>query len=127
MKLEDYFDFANANAIRIKGTRINIEHVLRDYELGASPEELVLRYPTMSLEQVHATILYYLANHVEVQNYLKRIYQQQMTEYQGWLQDPSGGASEFVINLRKRLATEREKLSASVLDEYVDRMLYIPL
>jgi hypothetical protein len=81
----------------------------------------------MSLEQVHATILYYLANHVEVQNYLKRIYQQQMTEYQGWLQDPSGGASEFVINLRKRLATEREKLSASVLDEYVDRMLYIPL
>jgi uncharacterized protein (DUF433 family) len=114
MQLEEYFDFANANAIRIRGTRVNIEHVLRDYEAGASPEEIVLRYPTLSLEQAHATILYYLANQQDVQSYLKRIYQQWMAEYHEWLQDPSGGASEFVVNLRKRLVAERARLSKSV-------------
>ena len=51
MQLENYFDFINENAIRIKGHRIGIEHVLRDYCEGASPEELLLRYPTLSLEK----------------------------------------------------------------------------
>lgn len=60
MQLEGYFDFLGPDDIRIKGTRMGIEFVLRDYREGASPEEIVLRYPTLSLEQVHTTITYYL-------------------------------------------------------------------
>ena len=72
MELENYFDFLGENAIRIAGTRIGIETVVRDYREGASPEEIVLRYPTLSLEQVHATITYYLANREPVEAYLER-------------------------------------------------------
>ncbi|MCG9134391.1 DUF433 domain-containing protein, partial [Candidatus Poribacteria bacterium] len=49
MELENYFDFIQEDVIRIKGNRIDIEIVLEDYLKGASPEEILLRYPTLNL------------------------------------------------------------------------------
>ena len=72
MELENYFDFLNADDIRIKGTRVGIETVLDDYLEGASPEEIAARYRTLTLEQVYATITYYLRNQEEVDEYLER-------------------------------------------------------
>ena len=43
MELESYFDFVSDKAIRLKGTRIGIERIFEDYELGATPEEIVIR------------------------------------------------------------------------------------
>ena len=51
MELENYFDFVQEDVIRIKGNRIDIEIVLEDYLEGASPEEILLRYPTLNLEK----------------------------------------------------------------------------
>lgn len=70
MQLEDYFDFLGAEDIRIRGTRVGIESVLLAYLRGASPEEIRERFPSVTLEQVRATIDYYLANKQQVQAYL---------------------------------------------------------
>jgi uncharacterized protein (DUF433 family) len=72
MKLDDYFDFLDSNSdIRIKGSRIGIESVLYEYvHLHKSPEEIAARFDTITLEQVYATILYYLHNHQDVSRYL---------------------------------------------------------
>ena len=71
MQLEDYFDFLAPDDIRLKGHRIGIESVLFEYiHRERSPEEIVRRFPTLSLEQVHATILYYLHNREAVDKYL---------------------------------------------------------
>ena|SRR5207248_1792577 len=72
MQLEDYFDFLAPNAIRIKGHRINIEHVLYEYiHRGQTPEEIVKdTFPSLTLDKVYATILYYLRNKEEVDRYL---------------------------------------------------------
>lgn len=104
MDLERYFEFINEDAIRIAGTRVGIETVLRDYQEGASPEEIVLRYPTLSLEQVHATITYYLANREKVEAYLERVRQRQEEAWQEQQRHPS----EFVRSLRERLERERQ-------------------
>ena len=72
MELKNYFDFLDVDDIRIKGTRVGIETVLDDYLSGASPEEIVARYRTLTLEQVYATITYYLRNQEEVDEYLER-------------------------------------------------------
>jgi len=72
MELKNYFDFLDADDIRIKGTRVGIETVLDDYLNGASPEEIAARYRTLTLEQVYATITYYLRNQEEVDEYLER-------------------------------------------------------
>lgn len=103
MTLESYFEFVNEDAIRIAGTRVGIETVLRDYQEGASPEEIVLRYPTLSLEQVHATITYYLANRDKVAAYLERVRERQEEAWQEQQRHPS----EFVRSLRERLERQR--------------------
>ena len=72
MKLEDYFDFLSPNDIRLKGTRVGIETILLDYlELGLFPEDIVLRYPTLTLEQIYATITYYWHNQSQTELYLQ--------------------------------------------------------
>lgn len=71
MQLEEYFDFLAKNDIRIKGTRIGIETVLYEFiHRSRSPEEIVDTYPSLKLEQVYATILYYLHNMEAVTKYL---------------------------------------------------------
>ena len=84
MELENYFDFVEKDVIRIKGNRIDIEIVLEDYLEGASPEEILLRYPTLNLEKIHATILYYLS--VFSLSYLmKKRIPVMLTPFQNWV------------------------------------------
>jgi uncharacterized protein (DUF433 family) len=106
MELESYFEFIGEDAIRIAGTRVGIETVLRDYQEGASPEEIVLRYPTLSLAQVHATITYYLANREKVETYLARVRRRQEEAWEQEQRHPS----EFVRSLRERLDQQRSAL-----------------
>ncbi len=116
MELERYFEFVDNLAIRIAGTRIGIETILRDYQQGAGPEEIVLGYPTLSLEQVHATIIYYLANQEKVESYLEQVNNRQEQAWQEQQQHPS----EFVRELRERLDKQRRKLlrrSTEVISE----------
>lgn len=69
--LEDYFTFLDADDIRVKGTRIGIEHILYEYIHNAkSPDAIAEYFPTVTLEQVYATILYYLQNRESVGQYI---------------------------------------------------------
>jgi uncharacterized protein (DUF433 family) len=71
MQLEEYFDFLAPNDIRLKGHRIGIETILYEYiHRARTPEEIAEIYTTLSLEQVYATILYYLHYHEQVRAYL---------------------------------------------------------
>jgi len=63
MQLEEYFDFQRPDDIRVKGTRIGIETILYDFiHRARTPEQIAQTYPSLNLEQVYATILYYLHN-----------------------------------------------------------------
>lgn len=104
MELEQYFDFVADDAIRLKGTRVGIETVVRDYQEGASPEEIALRYPTLSLEQIHATITYYLAHLDQVEAYLQRVQQHQEAAYQQAQAHPSA----LTRALRERMTRLRQ-------------------
>ena len=71
MNLEEYFDFQRPDDIRLKGTRIGIESILYEYlHRGRTPEEIATRFHTVTLEQVYATILYYLHNQEAVSQYV---------------------------------------------------------
>lgn len=71
MQLEDYFDFLAPNDVRIKGTRIGIEHILYEHiHCAESPEAIAEQFHTVTLEQVYATILYYLHNQQEIEKYV---------------------------------------------------------
>ncbi|MCP4346170.1 MAG: DUF433 domain-containing protein [Desulfobacterales bacterium] len=71
MQLEDYFDFHSKNDIRIKGHRIGIESVLYEYiHRARTPEEIAEHFPTLSLEQIYASVLYYLHNKAQIHTYI---------------------------------------------------------
>jgi uncharacterized protein (DUF433 family) len=71
MIVEDYFDFLAPDDIRLRGTRIGIESILYEYvHRGQTAEAIAQRFPTVTLEQVYAAILYYLHNRAEMTAYL---------------------------------------------------------
>jgi len=71
MQLEDYFIFLTPNDIRLKGTRVGIETILYDFiHKSRTPDQIVTSYPSLRLEQVYATITYYLHDKQEVDRYL---------------------------------------------------------
>lgn len=108
MQLEDYFNVLAPDDIRLKGTRIGIETVLYDYIYrDRTPEEIAQTYPSLTLEQVYATILYYLHNKETVSQYIADWLEwgQKMREEQ--LQDPSPGVRRLM-----ELKAERQAQNA---------------
>ena len=71
MEIEQYFNFLSDDDIRIAGTRVGIETVLYDYIYRSqTAEQIADTYPSINLEQVYATILYYLHNREKVEAYI---------------------------------------------------------
>lgn len=71
MSIDSYFDFLAPDDIRIKGTRIGIESVLYEYiHRGQSPEQIAAQFHSVALEQVYATILYYLQQREQLDAYM---------------------------------------------------------
>lgn len=71
MQIEDYFEFVSPEEIRLKGHRIWIENILYEHIYNAQhPAELAQRFPTLTLEQIYATLLYYQQNHAAMDRYL---------------------------------------------------------
>ena len=105
MQIEDYFNFLAEDDIRIKGTRIGIETVLYDYLHNSKTAEAIAdRYHTVTLEQVYATILYYLQNPEKVGAYLEDYLEYCRKAREEYEKNPPPG----VVRLRK-LLEEREK------------------
>lgn len=71
MQLEDHFDFLASDDIRFRTSRIGIESVLYEYiHRGQGPQAIQERFPSLTLAQVHAAILYYLYHREELDAYL---------------------------------------------------------
>jgi uncharacterized protein (DUF433 family) len=71
MLLEEYFDFVAEDDIRLRGTRIGVESILYEYLYQAQPAEAIAtQFPTVSLEAVYATILYYLQHPTQMERYM---------------------------------------------------------
>lgn len=72
MLIEEYFDFLAPDDIRVKGTRVGIESILYEYIYRQrSPEEILKHFSTLTLDQIYATILYYLNNKQVVNKYIE--------------------------------------------------------
>ncbi len=89
MQLEDYLDFSDPDAIRIKGHRLGIEHLINLFNEGYSPEEMTQHYAGLSLEKIYAVLTYYLQHRAELDAYAKRVEDQAEAEYQAWRANPS--------------------------------------
>ncbi|MBI1877922.1 MAG: DUF433 domain-containing protein [Chloroflexi bacterium] len=106
MQLEDYFDFLAPNDIRVKGTRVGIETILYDFiHRSRTPETIAQTYPSLTLEQVYAAILYYHHERDKVETYL--------TDWLEWSrrmrEEQARNPSPDILRLRE-IKTKRETL-----------------
>jgi uncharacterized protein (DUF433 family) len=101
MQLEEYFDFLAPDDIRIKGTRVGIESILYEYiHRKQTPEEIAPHFRTVTLEQVYATILYYLHNQEAVSKYVANWLEWSHQQWKAQEMNPHPG----IIRLRERIA-----------------------
>lgn len=59
-------------AVRVRGTRVNLDTIVFHFNTGASAEMIVDLFPTLALADVYAVIAYYLTHQPEVETYLQR-------------------------------------------------------
>jgi len=98
-----YLEMHSPDDVRVKGTRVGIEHVLSAYRAGSLPEEISLEFPTVTVEQVHGVIAWYLRNRTEADAYVER-WQTRARKMRS--QQAAAGQSDLIARLR-RLAEER--------------------
>ncbi len=58
-------------SLRIGSTRLLLELVLREFQSGATAEQIVLDYDVLTLADVYAVIAYFLRHREEIDAYLK--------------------------------------------------------
>lgn len=56
--------------VRVALTRVTLDSIVYAFEAGATAEEIVQQYPSLSLPSVYATIAYYLGHRDAVRDYL---------------------------------------------------------
>ena len=55
---------------RVAGTRVSLDSIVHAYWGGRLPEAIVADFPSVSLEQVHGAIAFYLRNRAMIDQYL---------------------------------------------------------
>lgn len=58
-------------AVRVGGSQVLLDVVIREFSNGADPEGIAHGYPTLDLADVYAVIAYYLRHQKEVDDYLQ--------------------------------------------------------
>jgi uncharacterized protein (DUF433 family) len=115
VRLEDYFDFQAPDDIRVKGTRVGIETILYDFiHRSRRPEEIVQSYPSLTLEQVYATITYYLHNEPEVRRYLEAWLEFGRRMRKEQARNPNAWPARVRELKARRLAASREAITADL-------------
>ena len=58
--------------LRVGGTRVTLDTIVGAFDNGSSPEEILLKYPSLRLTEIYAVITYYLWHQSAVDAYLKQ-------------------------------------------------------
>ena len=65
------FVVTEQGTIRIKGSRVSVDSIIHHFKLGATAEQIVQSFPSLTLGDVYSSIAYYLSNRQETEEYLK--------------------------------------------------------
>jgi uncharacterized protein (DUF433 family) len=73
--LSDYVEYdASTDTIQMKGHRVGLDLILDSYLAGKSMAELQEEFDSLSAEELHAAITYYLLNKDELDRWLEHIH-----------------------------------------------------
>jgi uncharacterized protein (DUF433 family) len=97
-----------AGGIRVGSSRVTLDSVLASYQNGSTPEEIAIQYSVLRLEEIYATIAYYLNHRQEIDSYLEQRSQQAQQQRQQLAQKHN------LIDLRQRLLARSQSQTESM-------------
>ena len=87
--------------IRIKGSRVSLDSIIHHFKLGATAEQIVQSFPSLSLGDVYSSIAYYLTHRHEMEDYLE-LQQAEADSLQNQLESNPAYQAE-IAELRSRI------------------------
>lgn len=96
---------ANADGVvLVANTRVPLDTLVYAFHEGATPEEIVQRYPSLTLVDVYAAIAYYLQHAAEVDAYLREreLQAEQVRRQNESRFDPTGIRSRLLARIASR-------------------------
>lgn len=103
--------------LRVGPSRLSVDAVVHAYNDGASPEEIHMRFDSVSLADIHSVIAYYLRHTEEIEKFLASR-AELAKEVRKRIEERQG-----VLNIRERL----EKRIASLPGEWNDQVICLPI
>jgi uncharacterized protein (DUF433 family) len=94
--------------VRVGKTRVLLVLVVEAFQEGATPEEIVQMYDTLTLVEAYGAIAYYLGHREEVEAYIAE-YEREAEEVRKKVE----AAQRDLPDIRQRLLARREKRNAS--------------
>ena len=91
--------------IRISGTRVTLDVIVKQFKLGATAEQIHDSFPAVSLKDIYGAIYYYL-EHTNAVDFYMREQQQAVAETRQWVESQPGNRG-----LRERLLARRQHLA----------------
>ena len=84
--------------VRVAGTRVTLDTVISAFSAGATAEEIVLQFPSLSLAAVYSVLSFYLRQREEVETYLReRGRQAEAARKEIWMRFPNAGIRERLL------------------------------
>ncbi len=87
--------------LRVAGTRVLLDLIVRAYNAGATPEEIVQAYDVLKLRDVYAVVAWCLSNETAVNEYMAER-ERQASSVREELESIRPGGKELVKSLRTR-------------------------
>lgn len=101
--LPEFLVRLSEGVIRVAGTRVSLDSVVRAFQDGATPEEICLDFPSLDLAKIYSVLAYYLTRRDTIDAYL--LAQQRFIETTR--QELQARYSPFLAELRRRAAARR--------------------
>lgn len=90
----------------VAGSRVSLASIIYEYSDGAAPETMRQNFPTLSLEQIHGAIAFYLGHREESENYLHEL-ERKWDELERTAKPASPELQQRIEEARKRLPAKQ--------------------
>jgi uncharacterized protein (DUF433 family) len=101
--LPEFLVRVSEGVIRVAGTRVSLDSVVRAFQDGSTPEEICLDFPSLDLARVYGVLAYYLTHRETIDTYL--LVQQRSAEAAH--HELQAKHSPFLAEVRRRVAARR--------------------
>jgi len=93
----EYVTQTSEGACRIAGTRVSLDSIVHAYWDGRMPEAIAADFPTLSVEQVHGAIAFYLRNKAQIDRHIR----EQKTRWQSLQRESTDKHGALLKRLRE--------------------------